>query len=150
MKNQDFRNRNILIYCNGNTTVQQVNGSAEILINKQQYLSKTLKYWCKLPPCSSTAPHGCTYSTQCSEIRKCETVAVTNQMEREMHTSTKHSEAASAGLAGLRCVTLASDPPARSPCSLRHTLLHNTTRPFLIPPPTHALLKVSLQLQNGG
>lgn len=26
-----------LIYCNGNTTVQQVSSSAEILINKQQY-----------------------------------------------------------------------------------------------------------------
>lgn len=80
-------------------------------------------------------------------------MAVTNQMEREMHTSTKHLETASVGLAGLSCVTLASDPPSPLPLalrSLRHTLLHNTTRPFLIPPPPHALLKASLQLQNGG
>lgn len=82
------------------------------------------------------------YSTKCSEIHKCETLPVTNQMERERHTSTKHLETVSVGLAGQRCVTLASDPP--------HTLLHNTTHPFLIPPPTHALLKVSLQLNGGG
>lgn len=57
-KRQDVRNDNILIYCNGNTTVQQVNSSAEILINKQQYLWKTLKYCCKLP--ASGLPDSCT------------------------------------------------------------------------------------------
>lgn len=156
VKNQGFsRNGIILIYCNGNTTAQQVNSSAEILINKQQYLSESLKYWCKLPPCYSKAPHGCTYSTKCSEIRKCETAAVTNQMEREMHTSTKHLETASVGLAGLRCVTLASDPPLSRGTTLTpplppsHTPTQHRSSISHPPLPRMPFLKC-LQLQSEG
>lgn len=135
-----FRNGYGLIYCDGSTTAQQVKSSSVILISKQQKPSTkttTLKYRCELPPRllrGSTWLHRSRKAFKNTQVRDCGCHQPDGTWNAHLCKTLGDSQCGAGGTEP--SVTLASDPPQPAP-SLRHTLLHNNTHPFLIPP-SHA------------